>query len=104
VSNPPYITKAEKAGIEARITDWEPDIALFVPNDDPLRFYRHIALLGRKILSNKGKLYFEINQAYSEKTAEALIKLGYRNVRITKDLLGERQICNSRKIKLYDRK
>ncbi|KAA6321975.1 Release factor glutamine methyltransferase, partial [termite gut metagenome] len=89
VSNPPYITKAEKAEIEARITDWEPDIALFVPNDDPLRFYRHIALLGRKLLSHKGKLYFEINQAYSEETAETLRKSGYGNVRIIQDLLGK---------------
>jgi release factor glutamine methyltransferase len=89
VSNPPYITKAEKAEIEARVTNWEPDIALFVPNEDPLRFYRHIALLGRKLLSNKGKLYFEINQAYGEETAETLRKSGYGNIRITKDLLGK---------------
>ncbi|KAA6350377.1 Release factor glutamine methyltransferase [termite gut metagenome] len=89
VSNPPYITEAEKAEIEARITNWEPGIALFVPNDDPLRFYRHIALSGRKLLSNKGKLYLEINQAYSEETAETLRKLGYGKIRITKDLLGK---------------
>jgi release factor glutamine methyltransferase len=89
VSNPPYITEAEKAEIETRVTNWEPDIALFVPNEDPLRFYRHIALLGRKLLSDKGKLYVEINQAYSEETAETLRKSGYGNVRITKDLPGK---------------
>jgi release factor glutamine methyltransferase len=89
VSNPPYITQVEKAEIEARITNWEPDIALFVPNDDPLRFYRHIALLGRKLLADKGKLYVEINQAYGEETADILRKLRYENVRITKDLLGK---------------
>ncbi|KAA6345125.1 Release factor glutamine methyltransferase [termite gut metagenome] len=95
VSNPPYITEAEKAEIEARVTDWEPDIALFVPNDDPLRFYRHIALLGRKLLSNKGKLYFEINPACSEETAETLRKSGYRNVRITKDLQGRNRFVTA---------
>ncbi|KAA6332357.1 Release factor glutamine methyltransferase [termite gut metagenome] len=97
VSNPPYITQAEKAEIEVRVTNWEPDIALFVPNEDPLRFYRHIALLGRKLLSHKGKLYFEINQAYSEETAEALRKWGYGNVRITKDLLGKDRFITAKR-------
>jgi release factor glutamine methyltransferase len=95
VSNPPYITQAEKAEIEIRVTNWEPHIALFVPNNDPLRFYRHIALLGRKLLSNKGKLYFEINQAYSKETAETLRKLGYENVRIIKDLLGKNRFVTA---------
>ena len=62
VSNPPYVTEAEKDEMEANVLDWEPALALFVPDDDPLRFYRRIAALGRELLLPEGKLYFEINR------------------------------------------
>ena len=64
VSNPPYVTETEKREMEANVLDWEPELALFVPDEDPLRFYRRIAELGRELLRPDGKLYFEINQAY----------------------------------------
>lgn len=64
VSNPPYVTESEKADMEPNVLDWEPELALFVPDNDPLRFYRRIAVLGRKLLNPGGKLYFEINRAY----------------------------------------
>jgi release factor glutamine methyltransferase len=95
VSNPPYVTEAERGGMEARVTDWEPDIALFVPSNDPLRFYRHIARLGRELLSAKGKLYFEINQAYGEETSRMLRESGYGNVRVIKDLFGKDRIVTA---------
>ena len=66
VSNPPYVTETEKTEMEANVLDWEPELALFVPDEDPLRFYRRIAELGRELLRPGGKLYFEINQAYGQ--------------------------------------
>ncbi|KAA6329601.1 Release factor glutamine methyltransferase [termite gut metagenome] len=95
VSNPPYVTEAERGRMEARVTDWEPGIALFVPNNDPLRFYRHIARLGKELLLAKGKLYFEINQAYGEEASRMLNESGYRNVRVIKDLFGKDRIVTA---------
>jgi release factor glutamine methyltransferase len=95
VSNPPYVTEAERGAMEARVTDWEPAIALFAPTNDPLCFYRHIALLGKKLLPPKGKLYFEINQAYGKETSRTLREQGYRNVRVMKDLFKKDRIVTA---------
>ncbi|KAA6325060.1 Release factor glutamine methyltransferase [termite gut metagenome] len=86
VSNPPYITEDEKKDIVPRILDWEPSIALFVPNQDPLRFYRCIARLGIDMLSGSGKLYFEINRTFGKDIVRMLEELHYQNIRILKDL------------------
>lgn len=59
VSNPPYVTEAERADMERNVLDWEPALALFVPDNDPLRFYRRIAQLGIGLLVSGGRLYFE---------------------------------------------
>ena len=88
VSNPPYVTEAEKQDMERNVLDWEPSMALFVPDADPLRFYRRIGELGREMLASGGKLYFEINRAFGEATAAMLHKQGYANVRIQKDISG----------------
>ena len=88
VSNPPYITERERAEMERNVLDYEPGLALFVPDDDPLRFYRRIACLGRNILVSGGKLYFEINRAFGKETVEMLKDLGYRQVELRKDLSG----------------
>ncbi|KAA6342520.1 Release factor glutamine methyltransferase [termite gut metagenome] len=86
VSNPPYITEDEKKDIAPHVLDWEPSIALFVPNQDPLRFYRCIARLGMDMLSGNGKLYFEINQTFGKDIVRMLKELYYQNIRIIKDL------------------
>ncbi len=86
VSNPPYITEREKTDMEANVLEWEPGLALFVPDDDPLRFYRRIAELGRDILTQHGLLYFEINRAYGRETVCMLEALGYRNIELRKDM------------------
>lgn len=95
VSNPPYIAEREKQSMEANVLDWEPGLALFVPDDDPLRFYRRIALLGQALLVGQGRIYFEINRAYGEETARLLCELGYRNVRILKDMSGNDRIVTA---------
>lgn len=86
VSNPPYITEAEKQEMEPNVLDWEPSLALFVPDTDPLRFYRRIAMLGLDMLEPGGKLYFEINRAFGEDTVSMIRELGYRTVRLQKDI------------------
>ena len=95
VSNPPYVTETEKTEMEANVLDWEPGLALFVPDEDPLRFYRQIAELGRKLLRPGGKLYFEINQAYGQDMIRMIEMNQYRDVRVIKDIFGKDRIVTS---------
>ena len=88
VSNPPYIAEKEKVDMEANVLDWEPSIALFVPDSDPLLFYRTIAELGLKMLVTEGTLYFEINRAYGAMMKSMLENMGYRHVELRKDMFG----------------
>ena len=85
VSNPPYIKEVEKAEMEANVLDWEPHTALFIPDNDPLLFYRAIAEKGLFMLTPGGKLYFEINRAHGKETMEMLAALGYTNIELRKD-------------------
>lgn len=95
VSNPPYVTEAERQEMDANVLDWEPELALFVPDDDPLRFYRRIAALGRKLLTPCGKLYFEINRACGEATVRMLEEAGYQHIRVLKDMYGNDRIVTA---------
>lgn len=86
VSNPPYITEKERVDMDTNVLDWEPGLALFVPDDKPLLFYRKIAELGLDMLVAGGRLYFEINRAYGRQTVDMLAALGYKNIELRKDL------------------
>lgn len=88
VSNPPYIREDERQDMEANVLDWEPSLALFVPNDDPLRFYRRIACIGRSMLTSGGALYVEINRRYGQEMIQLLTDTGYHNVELRRDLSG----------------
>ena len=88
VSNPPYIAESEKQDMEANVLEWEPHTALFVPDADPLLFYRRIAELGVSMLKEGGALYFEINRAYGEETVRMLEGLGYKQIELRKDNWG----------------
>ena len=88
VSNPPYVTESEEADMSPNVLLYEPAGALFVPDGDPLLFYRHIAQLGLKWLRPGGRLYFEINRTYGREMAALLEGLGYTDIRIEKDLSG----------------
>ena len=85
VSNPPYIKENEKAEMHSNVLDWEPHTALFVPDSDPLLFYRTIAEKGMQILKPGGRLYFEINRAHGKETMEMLAALGYTDIELRKD-------------------
>jgi release factor glutamine methyltransferase len=78
------------------VLDWEPSLALFVPDDDALRFYRRIARLGRTVLAPGGALYFEINRAYGGDTVEMLHGLGYRDITLKKDMEGNDRMIKAR--------
>lgn len=94
VSNPPYVRDLEKAAIKKNVLEYEPHLALFVSDDDALLFYRKIALLAKKNLSSKGKLFFEINQYLGKETTVLLKDLGFSNIQLKKDFYGnDRMIC-----------
>lgn len=88
VSNPPYIKELEKAEMEPNVLNWEPHTALFVPDNDPLLFYRTIATKGLSMLAPGGRLYFEINRAHGEETTAMLRTLGYTDIELRKDIAG----------------
>lgn len=97
VSNPPYVTEAEKQDMDANVLEWEPELALFVPDEDPLRFYRRIAMLGRELLVEGGKIYFEINQAYGRETTHMLEMNQYHDVRVIRDIFGKERIVTAKR-------
>ncbi len=95
VSNPPYIRKLEKPEINNNVLSYEPHLALFVENNDPLIFYKKIAELSENHLTKTGFLFLEINQYLSNETLEMLSKKKFKNIELKKDLFG-----NDRMIKL----
>ena len=86
VSNPPYIAQREAAGMERNVLEHEPATALFVPDDDPLVFYRAIAVIAEKRLDDKGTLFLEINPLFSKELAAMLREHGFQDVDIEKDM------------------
>lgn len=86
VSNPPYITAAEKKEMSENVLNHEPHLALFVSNKTPLLFYEAIAQFALAHLNNNGFLFFEINQKFGQQTAELLREKGFKQVEIKKDL------------------
>lgn len=86
VSNPPYVRHSEKNFMQKSVLDYEPHLALFVEDNDPLIFYRKIAQCASQWLNENGKLYFEINQYLAEQTLKMIEKEGFTNVRLIKDI------------------
>ena len=91
VSNPPYICEEEKKEMRRNVLDYEPHSALFVPDNDPLVFYRRIAQL------QLGQhLFFEINEAYAQEMKEMLVEFRYTDIQITNDIYGKPRIIEAR--------
>lgn len=86
VSNPPYIADSEKADMDKNVLAYEPHMALFVPDSDPLRFYRALAVYGTWTLVPGGRLYFEINSRFPAEMTRLLEGMGYTDVEIRKDM------------------
>lgn len=85
VSNPPYVCESEASEIDENVLLHEPHLALFVPDDDPMLYYRMIADYGLRHLADDGKLFLEINRAYAEQVKGLLLRKGFKDVRIYKD-------------------
>ncbi len=97
VSNPPYIRQQEKAEMSANVLEHEPHMALFVPDHDPLLFYRAIANFAQRNLRPDGLLYFEINAALGPETCVLLEEMGYRNIILKKDINGRDRMIRAQK-------
>ncbi len=97
VSNPPYVCRNEAAEMEENVRAYEPHLALFVPDDDPLLFYRAIADYGLVHLSAGGWLLFETNRAYALQVAEMLRQKGYTEAATKKDQFGNDRFVVCRK-------
>ena len=98
VSNPPYVPQSDLAAMHANVRGYEPPEALFVPDDDALRFYRAIARAGRRMLRPGGKLYFEIYERSAGQMRLLLGEEGYTDTEVREDLNGKpRMVCSRMK-------
>ncbi len=95
VSNPPYIPHKEKELMHKNVLDFEPGLALFVDNDEPLIFYDRISDFALTHLKQNGKLYFEINENYGEETKQLLIDKGFKSVTLIKDMNNKDRIVKA---------
>ena len=94
VSNPPYIPLSERESMHINVTGYEPEIALFVDDDDPLIFYREIAHRAKELLTPKGYLLFEVHETLAQETAEMLLNQGYCQIELRHDCFDKpRMIC-----------
>lgn len=91
VSNPPYVLESERSDIDSRVLDYEPSMALFVPDDNPLLFYRVIAEDAINKLNNRGMLFFEINPSQADAISRLLNSLGFKEVEIRRDFDGKQR-------------
>ncbi len=95
VSNPPYVLESEKNVMQKNVLDYEPKLALFVPDEDPLLFYKRIVKQAEQQLKEKGSLYFEINESLSELMLYILDKNNWKNIEIRKDIRGKERILKA---------
>lgn len=97
VSNPPYIPENEKNYMPKNVLDFEPARALFVPDDDPMLFYKEIANKAMQVLRTKGRVYFEIHEEQAENITSVLLQAGFSDVEIFTDLHGKQRLARASK-------
>ncbi|TDE29869.1 peptide chain release factor N(5)-glutamine methyltransferase [Flavobacterium ranwuense] len=97
VSNPPYVRNLEKEEIKKNVLENEPHLALFVEDNDALIFYKKIAELAQKNLSENGELYFEINQYLGKEMVDLLEKMNFKNIELRKDIYGSDRMVFGKK-------
>lgn len=95
VANPPYVRESEKAGMEKNVLLYEPPLALYVADNDPLIFYRAIARLSQEKLKEDGALYFEINAQLGKETTGALEEEGFGNITLLRDIAGKERFIKA---------
>lgn len=95
VSNPPYVPQSDRAAMHTNVREHEPALALFVPDNDPIRFYRAIACYAKTMLCPGGKLYFEIYEHAADQIVQMLTLHGFTDAEVRTDLSGKpRMICS----------
>lgn len=95
VANPPYVLESERGKMEAKVTGYEPSSALFVPDNDPLKFYGAIGSFATKHLNPSGKLYLEINERFGKETAALIKKFGFEKIEVVKDFFGKERFIKA---------
>ncbi|MHB1922044.1 MAG: peptide chain release factor N(5)-glutamine methyltransferase [Chitinophagaceae bacterium] len=98
ISNPPYILPGEKPLMAAHVLDYEPHLALFVPEEDPLLFYQAMILFANQHLKNKGRIYWEINESRGKEMVELLLNSGFNGVELRKDIYGRERMVKAEKV------
>lgn len=89
VSNPPYVLESDKEKMNENVLSFEPHLALFVGDHEPLLFYKAIAQIGLKQLKSNGLLFFEIHENFATETVQMLEHLGYQNIELRQDMQGK---------------
>jgi len=89
VSNPPYVTRSEAAVMDRNVLNYEPDLALFVDDNDPLVFYKAVADFCTRHLTKDGACYVEINERFGEATRQVFADRGFSNIQVYKDIHGK---------------
>lgn len=97
VSNPPYVRESEKVQMEKNVLEYEPALALFVPDDRPLLFYQRIADFALQQLIDGGRLYFEINEAFGSECSQMLARKGFSKIVVKKDIHGKDRMIGCQK-------
>ena len=98
VSNPPYIPQSERVNLHKNVTDYEPNIALFVPDENPLIFYEAITQIAKKILREGGFLYFETHEKFHAELSAMLAKMDFKEVELWNDLNGKPRFVSCKKL------
>lgn len=97
VSNPPYIPEKDSKQMHTNVLEHEPHLALFVPDNDALLFYRIIAQKAMQVMNPEGRIYFEIHENYALQVTELLVSLGFKNPEIKTDMQGKQRMIKARK-------
>jgi len=98
VSNPPYVCQKEQASMDRHVLEYEPSLALFVPDNEPLKFYQAIAAYANQALKSNGWLYFELNPLYARDTEDMLQGMGFTETHIKQDLFDKQRFLKAKKI------
>lgn len=100
VSNPPYVCESEKELMQPNVLEYEPHLALFVNDSEPLLFYKAIAQIAKMHLNPNGIIYCEINEAYGKETTEIFKDSGFNDIEVRKDINGKKRMLRARREKM----
>lgn len=98
ISNPPYVLDSEKIQMQQNVLAYEPELALFVPDEDPLKYYKRIISIAAQNLNKNGMLYLEINESFAPETAELMVSFSFENIQIIQDFKGKNRLVLGAKI------